>query len=69
MVTEKESDVQHDFLNDPIRLQLRGEWLGVGTLALAMLATAPYLPAQSSNAISSPTFIQTALATWRPPAA
>lgn len=29
MVTEKNSDVQHDFFTDGIRLKLEGDWLKV----------------------------------------
>ena len=29
MVTEKDADVEHDFMKDPIRLERKGEWLGV----------------------------------------
>ena len=32
MVTEKNSDVQHDFFKDPLRLQLAGDWLKVHVL-------------------------------------
>ncbi len=29
MVTEKNSDIVHDFFNDPLRLQSDGAWLKV----------------------------------------
>ena len=29
MVTEKNNDVNHDFFNDPLRLQRDGSWLKV----------------------------------------
>ena len=33
MVTEKNSDVIHDFFNDPLRLQSDGVWLKVSALS------------------------------------
>ena len=36
MVTEKNSDVVHDFFNDPLRLQSDGVWLKVPVLLHAL---------------------------------
>ena len=47
MVTEKNSDVQHDFFSDPLRLQLSHDfsWLKVrGGCQLPPLAAAGRLP-------------------------
>ena len=29
MVTEKDANIQHNFFTDPIKLERKGDWLGV----------------------------------------
>lgn len=44
MVTEKNSDVAHDFFNDPLRLKSDGTWLKVCSLSCSRQLSPIYKP-------------------------